>query len=142
MLDVSWAPVVAAWGKNNRSTMMRLPPNRYCVENRAVDMAVNPYLAAALTLAAGLEGIERQLDPGEPLNTSSYKAGKRDLKAAGIDLLPKTLQHALDALEDDALAGEVLGEMKEIFNDWKTREFDDSFYRVSPWQLDKYLTFV
>ena len=142
MLDVSWAPVVAAWGKNNRSTMMRLPPNRYCVENRAVDMAVNPYLAAAMTLAAGLEGIEQRLDPGEPLNTSSYKSGKRDLKAAGIDLLPKTLQHALDAMEEDQLAGEVLGEMKEIFIEWKTREFDDAFYRVSPWQLDKFLSFV
>ena len=142
MLDVSWAPVVSAWGKNNRSTMMRIPMNRYCVENRAVDMSVNPYLAAALTLAAGLEGVDRELDPGEPLNVSSYATSKTKMREAGVKLLPKTLQHAVDALEADDLAGEVLGEMRDIFVDWKTREFDDAFYRVSPWQLEKHLTLV
>ncbi len=73
--EFSWAPVLIAWGKNNRSAMLRLPGNRYCVENRAVDMSTNPYLAAAISLSAGLDGIEQQLDPGEPLNDDLYKRG-------------------------------------------------------------------
>src|SRR5207253_11283833 len=63
LAEFSWAPVLAAWGKNNRSAMLRLPGNRYCSENRAVDMALNPYLAAPLSMAAGLHGIERSLHP-------------------------------------------------------------------------------
>jgi glutamine synthetase len=60
--EFSWAPVLVAWGKNNRSAMLRLPGNRHCVENRAVDMSTNLYLAAAISLAAGLDGIEQKLD--------------------------------------------------------------------------------
>ena len=63
------------YGRNNRSAMLRLPMNRPCVENRAVDMSVNPYLGAALSLAAGLEGIRENLDPGEPLNDNLYTLG-------------------------------------------------------------------
>jgi len=55
--EFSWAPVLMAWGKNNRSAMLRLPGNRYCIENRAVDMSNNPYLAAAVSLWAGLDGV-------------------------------------------------------------------------------------
>ena len=87
--EFSWAPVLVAWGKNNRSAMLRLPGNRYCVENRAVDMSTNPYLAAAISLAAGLDGIEHELDPGAPLNDDLYKRGKKELTAAGIELLPQ-----------------------------------------------------
>src|SRR5262249_17658494 len=108
--EFSWAPVLVAWGKNNRSAMLRLPGNRYCVENRAVDMSVNPYLPAALSLAAGLEGIEKELDPGEPLNDDLYKRGSVDLKSAGIDLLPRTLLHALESFESDPISGAAFGD--------------------------------
>ena len=100
MPDISWAPVLIAYGRNNRSAMLRLPLNRYCVENRAPDMSCNPYLAAALTLAAGLEGIEEELDPGEPLNDDCYSRSRAELAARGIHFLPRTLLHAIEALRE------------------------------------------
>ena len=69
---VSWAPVWAAYGDNNRSCMLRLPKNRPAVENRGVDAAANPYLAAAFLLAAGLEGVSEGLDPGDPVDDLTY----------------------------------------------------------------------
>src|ERR1700682_5109586 len=69
---VSWAPVFAAYGDNNRSCMLRLPRNRPAVENRAVDSAANTYLTAAIMLAAGLEGVRLGLDPGEPIEDLTY----------------------------------------------------------------------
>lgn len=58
LAEFSWAPTLAVWGKNDRSAMLRLPLNRWCLENSAVDMSCNPYLCAALHFEAGLEGVE------------------------------------------------------------------------------------
>ncbi len=142
MRDVSWAPVLIAYGSNNRSAMMRLPKNRYCVENRAPDMSVNPYLAAAFHLAAGLEGIEQELDPGEPLNDNLYSMNKREIRQSGIDFLPATLCHALEAFEEDSLADDVFGEMKDIYLKQKTAEWERDFYTIHDGQLDRMLTFL
>jgi glutamine synthetase len=143
LADFSWAPVLVAWGKNNRSAMLRLPGNRYCVENRAVDMSNNPYLAAAISLAAGLDGIERELDPGEPLNDDLYRRGRHELKAAGIQLLPRTLLHALEAFEADSLASDAFGAFyRDIYLAHKLREWDQCFYPVSEEQRTKYLDFI
>jgi glutamine synthetase len=135
--------VLVAWGKNNRSAMLRLPGNRHCIENRAVDMSINPYLAAALSLAAGLDGIEQKLDPGEPLNDDLYRRGKKELRAAGIELLPRTLLHALDAFEADPLSAKAFGDpYKSVYLAHKTREWDKSFYAVSEEQREQHLTFI
>ncbi len=143
LADFSWAPVLVTWGKNNRSAMLRLPGNRHCIENRAVDMSANPYLAAAISLAAGLDGIERKLDPGAPLNDDLYRRGKRELKAAGIDLLPRTLLHALEAFEADPISLVAFGEMyKGVYLAHKTREWERSFYAVSEEQRAFHLTFI
>jgi glutamine synthetase len=143
LADFSWAPVLVAWGKNNRSAMLRLPGNRYCVENRAVDMSNNPYLAAAISLAAGLDGIERELDPGEPLNDDLYRRGRRELKAAGIALLPRTLLHALEEFEADSLGVTAFGSFyRDIYLSHKLREWEQCFYPVSEEQRRKYLTFI
>lgn len=142
MLDVSWAPVLTAYGRNNRSAMLRLPLNRYCVENRAPDMSVNPYLAAAFHLAAGLEGIEQELDPGEPLNDNLYSRTKREIRKSGIEFLPATLCHAIEAFEEDELAGEVFGEMQDIYAKQKTAEWERDFYTIHDEQLDRMLTFL
>lgn len=143
MPDVSWAPVLVAYGANNRSAMCRLPLNRYCVENRVPDMSVNPYLAAAFHLAAGLRGIEEKLDPGPPLNEDLYGMTRVDLKRDGMEFLPGTLLHALEALEEDALAEEVLGaEMKEIFLKQKRLEWEKGFFSVSDEARAERLTFV
>ena len=140
MPDVSWAPVLVAFGKNNRSAMMRLPLNRYCVENRAPDMANNPYLTAALHLAAGLDGIEEQLDPGEPVNDNIYSQSRGSLATSWIQFLPPTLCHALDALEADPFAEKVLGEMKGIFLKHKRGEWEKAFYTIHDQQLRDFLT--
>jgi glutamine synthetase len=143
LADFSWAPVLVAWGKNNRSAMLRLPGNRFCVENRAVDMSNNPYLAAAISLAAGLDGIERELDPGEPLNDDLYRRGRTELKAAGIELLPRTLLHALEAFETDPLSTQAFGSFyRDIYHSHKLREWEQCFYQVSDEQRRKYLTFI
>jgi glutamine synthetase len=142
LADFSWAPVLVAWGKNNRSAMLRLPGNRYCVENRAVDMSNNPYLAAAMSLAAGLDGVERKLDPGQPLNDDLYRRGKAELKAQGIRLLPRTLLHALEAFDEDPISGAAFGDFyKEIYSSHKVREWEKSFYCVSEEQREQFLSF-
>ena len=141
--EFSWAPVLVAWGKNNRSAMLRLPGNRYCVENRAVDMSVNPYLAAAISLAAGLEGVEQKLDPGAPLNDDLYKHSRGELGAAGIELLPRTLLHALDAFERDPISNTAFGDFyRGVYLAHKHREWERSFYRVSDEQRRELLTFI
>ncbi len=142
--EFSWAPVLIAWGKNNRSAMLRLPGNRYCVENRAVDMSSNPYLAAAISLSAGLDGIEQQLDPGEPLNDDLYKRGATSVtKASGLELLPRTLLHALEAFDLDPVSREAFGDFyKDIYLSHKLREWERGFYPVTDEQRRALLTFI
>lgn len=143
MPDISWAPVLSTYGRNNRSAMLRLPLNRYCVENRSPDMSVNPYLAAAVQLAAGLDGIEQELDPGEPLNENCYNLGLSDLAARGVKLLPRTLLHALEAFEADPFMDRALGsEFKKIYFNWKMREWNEGFYPINPEHLSHRLTFI
>ncbi|MEM1443775.1 MAG: glutamine synthetase [Verrucomicrobiota bacterium] len=142
MPDVSWAPVLVAFGRNNRSAMLRLPLNRYCVENRAPDMSNNPYLTAAMHLAAGLDGIEEELDPGEPINANVYEMGRSQLKENGVSFLPATLKEALDAFEDDPFTEKVLGEMKGIFLKQKRWEWEQSFFPIHDRQIDQFLTHI
>jgi glutamine synthetase len=143
LADFSWAPVIVAWGKNNRSAMLRMPGNRYCIENRAVDMSINPYLAAAISLAAGLDGIERKLDPGLPLNDDLYRLGKPALKAMGIQLLPRTLLHALESFDEDPIAARAFGDYyKGIYLSHKMREWERGFYFVSDEQRAAGLTSI
>jgi glutamine synthetase len=141
--EFSWAPVLVAWGNNNRSAMLRLPANRHCVENRAVDMSTNPYLAAAISLAAGLEGIEQELDPGEPLNDDLYKQSRKELAKGGIHVLPRTLLHALEAFEADPISSAAFGDFyKGIYASHKLKEWEQSFYRVSDEERRERLTFI
>jgi len=143
MPDISWAPVLTAYGKNNRSAMLRFPLNRYCVENRSPDMSANPYLAAAVQLAAGLDGIEQALDPGEPLNENCYNMGISALKERGVKLLPRTMLHALEAFEADPLMDKVLGtEFKSIYLNWKMKEWNEGYYQINPNHLEQRLTFI
>lgn len=143
MPDISWAPVLIAYGRNNRSAMLRLPLNRYCVENRAPDISANPYLAAAALLAAGLEGIEQKLDPGPPLNDNCYLLKRNELRERGVELLPRTLLHALEAFEADPFTETVFGtEFKNIFLQWKWREWNEGFYAINPEHRAHRLTFI
>ncbi|MBO6677070.1 glutamine synthetase [Parvibaculum sp.] len=143
MPDMSWAPVLQAYGRNNRSAMLRLPMNRPCIENRAPDMSANFYLSSAFSLYAGLDGLERKVDPGQPLNDNLYLA--RDIRSQGRNVrrLPRTLLEASDALDESSFARSVLGEeFIDIYVAQKRKEWDAQFYTVTPVERDKYLTFV
>jgi len=135
---VSWAPVYAAYGDNNRSCMLRLPRNRPAVENRAVDSAANTYVTAAFMLAAGLEGIRLGLDPGDPVEDLTY-----DWEASHPSdrvRLPRTLLEAIDAFREDPLVTEVFpGPFVSAYADMKQAEWDDYHSEVSDWERSKYL---
>jgi glutamine synthetase len=142
MTGYTWAPVYISYGRNNRTHMLRIPQTSPRVECRAVDAACNPYLTAAMFLAAGLEGIAGEWDPGEPIDVDMYQLGERDLEAMGIRVLPRTLLEAVEALDRDPLAEQVLGApLKRAFVDLKQREWWEYHNTVSAWEIDRYLTF-
>ena len=93
----TWAPAYATYGGNNRTQMLRVPDGGR-VENRACDGSANPYLAMAVQLAAGLDGIDRGLDPGEPNRDNLHTLPPDEVAGRGIRALPPTLLHAADEL--------------------------------------------
>ncbi len=135
----SWAPVYVTYGANNRTQMIRIPaPGR--VENRLGDGAANPYLAATVLLAAGLDGIENQIDPGEQNVDNLYEVSDDELLRRGINSLPSTLSEATDALEEDDVIKDALGrEYADYYIQVKRQEWRDYHLSVSQWEKDKYL---
>jgi glutamine synthetase len=143
MADISWAPILQTYGRNNRSAMLRLPMNRACIENRAPDISCNPYLAAAFSLAAGLEGIEKDLDPGVSLAGNLYELSDEAMRQQQVARLPCTLLDALRAFENDPLVMEVFGEeFQQIYLTQKRKEWEKGFYKVSNEAREQMLTFV
>jgi len=135
--SVSWAPVWATYGLNNRSCLLRLPANRPAVENRGVDMAANMYLASAFTLAAGLEGIEQQIDPGSPEVTDT---SQWDIETASAPPLPRNLLEAIEAFEADPLVHAIFPKpFVSDYVDMKRDEWDAYHRQVSQWEIDTYL---
>ena len=135
--SVSWAPIYAAYGDNNRSCMLRLPRNRPAIENRGVDSAANTYLTGAIMLAAGMEGIRLGLDPGEPIEALGY-----DSTAVGDGgvRLPRTLLEAVDAFREDPLVHEVFpAQFVSAYAEMKQGEWDEYHSQVSEWERAKYL---
>jgi glutamine synthetase len=140
MNEISWAPVYRAYGHNNRTLMLRLPVNRRCVEVRIADSAANIYLGTALVLAAGLDGIRRQLKAGDPVNTDTYSVSDDELRAAGVRRLPATLGEAITEFEASAFAKEVLGEeVHKTFVQLKQAEWLAYNTVVTEWEREQYL---
>jgi glutamine synthetase len=120
--------------------MCRLPSNRHCVELRIADSGSNFYLVTAAMLAAGLEGIRQKLEPGDPVNSDTYKMGDAQLAAAGVNRLPQNLSEACDALERDELIREVLGsEFHASFLSAKRAEWRMYNTVVGEWEREQYL---
>jgi glutamine synthetase len=143
LTEMSWAPVLRCYGKNNRSAMLRLPMSRPCIENRAVDMSVNPYLAAALSLEAGLEGIRDDLDPGEALNDNLYTFSPAEEEKRHVTRLPSTLLDAVRAFETDELVTEAFGaSFQEIYAEQKHKEWARGFYRVTDEERNEMLNYI
>ena len=136
----TWAPTQMAYGDNNRSCMLRLPQNRFCIENRAADMCMNPYLSLALTTTAAIDGIKNRIDPGKPLNVNLYTLSPEEIKASKIKSLPRNLLEAIEKLQHDDFAKEVLGEsMLNQFFAYKMDEWDRYHQAVSDWEVTEYL---
>lgn len=142
MSGFTWAPIFVCYGNNNRTNMLRIPMNGPRIECRAADISCNLYLGAAMILAAGLEGIERDLDPGEPHRENMYLSSPETLTRENIQLLPRTLGEAIDAFEADPLSQSVMGDlMYKTFIDYKRNEWMDYQSHVSDWEINRYLRF-
>lgn len=139
LTGATWAPAYISYGDNNRSSMVRGPGGR--LELRLPDGACNPYLATTAVLAAGLDGIDRQIDPGEPHNANLYELSPDELKQQGIEVLPQNLLAALEALEADAVIRESLGPVADEFLKLKHMEWVEYMRHVSDWELASYLEF-
>jgi glutamine synthetase len=112
------------------------------LELRLIDSSANPYLATAAVIAAGLDGLHKELDPGEPHNFNHYDLSEAELIAQGIKTLPQSLPEALDALEADRLFHEALGEkFVAEFIRLKRMEWVDYHRHVSDWEVKRYLEF-
>ncbi len=140
----AWSPAYATYGGNDRTQMLRIPePGR--VENRCIDGAANPYLALTAQVAAGLDGIERQLDPGDPCSSNLHGIDADRAAALGLAKLPGTLLEALDNLERDTVLREALGKTPDgdyvdYFVEVKRAEFHAYHAEVSPWEIESYLS--
>jgi glutamine synthetase len=135
----TWTPAFISYGDNNRTQMFRVPePGRF--ESRLVSSAVNPYLGMSAFVAAGLDGIRRKLDPGEPnIGKNMYTIALTDVR---LDrLVPQSLPEALDAFEQDSVIQGALGpELAREFVKVKRQEWVKYHNTVSPWEIDRYLT--
>ena len=124
--------------------MLRIPgPGR--IEDRTIDGSCNPYLAATAVLAAGLDGVERRLDPGEPNTENLYTVPIDELRARGLEALPATLLEAVGELERDDVLRAALGHGRdEDVVDWiaaiKRDEWNRYHEQVTDWEVREYLT--
>ncbi|MFA5120942.1 type III glutamate--ammonia ligase [Zavarzinia sp.] len=142
MSGFTWAPIFACYGNNNRTNAVRIPLGGGRIELRSADAACNPYLGAAMVLAAGLEGIREGLDPGAPNRENMYELPADELKARGIRQLPRTLEEALDAFEADPLSRAVMGDlMADAWLSYKRDEWLSYMAHVSDWESERYLHF-
>ncbi len=133
----SWAPATIAHGPNNRTAAVRTLPGRF--EWRVPDASANPYLATAALVAAGLDGIDRGLDPGPAVTADLFTWSPAQVRAHGLGLLPQSLDEALDALEGDEVVCDALGEILTAeFLRLKRAEWIEFARHVSPWELDRY----
>ncbi|MGP0067434.1 MAG: type III glutamate--ammonia ligase [Isosphaeraceae bacterium] len=135
----TWTPAFISYGDNNRTQMLRIPEGGH-VEDRSISSAFNPYLGIAAYLAAGLDGIERQLDPGEPNLGNLYTADLETMARRGIRTLPQSLPEALSHLEKDEVIREGLGPIADEFLRLKRDEWREYHAQVESWELKRYLS--
>lgn len=138
------APVYVAWSASNRSALIRIPASRGLgtrTEVRCPDPTCNPYLAFAMMLNSGLDGIKNKLQAPEPVNEDIFAMTAEEKKAAGIPSMPANLKEAVDALKDNPIAEQTLG--KHIFEKYveaKEQEWDSYRIAVTDWEKENYLS--
>ena len=141
------APTYLTWGRINRSALIRVPmasPGRSTeatrVEVRCPDPSSNTYLAFAAMLAAGLDGVEKNMELGEPVEESLFEMEAARLAEKGIRELPGTLGEAIEELEKDEVICEALGDhVLTRFVEAKRAEWDEYRTQVTAWEVDRYL---
>ncbi|MGC8644680.1 MAG: glutamine synthetase family protein [Thermoplasmata archaeon] len=137
------APVYIAWGRRNRSAMIRLPAGdgiKKRLEFRAPDSAGNPYLQFAVILGAGLDGIEKKMECPEPVEEDIFKLTPKQRQEMAIDALPESLGEALHHLRNSAFMREILGD--HIYRNFlyiKQKEWDDFRSFVTDWEINNLL---
>lgn len=142
----SWASAYTAWGLDNREAMVRVPSSQWDdpasttrVELKASDNTSNPYLALLGVLAAGNDGIERELDPGDPVGRDPGTLPAREREERGIERLPESLGVAIEELEADEVLREALGEeLVEGFLAVKRAEWDEATSTTTDWDVERY----
>jgi glutamine synthetase len=139
---VTWAPTHMTYGVNNRSAMIRFPQARFAIENRAVDMCVNPYLGLAMTCAASLDGMRENIDPGPPLVRSLYEMTAEERDEFQVKPLPRNLDQAITGFAADPLARHVFGDtMHRLYTLHKQDEWDRFHETITEWEKKEYLRF-
>lgn len=134
-----WTPAFISYGDNNRTQMIRTAGPGH-LEDRTMSSACNPYLSFAAYLTAGMDGIRRKLDPGEPFLGNLYELGMEEIHRRGVRLLPQSLAEALEELRQDELVQSSLGVIYEEFAALKEGEWREYHRQVTQWELDRYLT--
>jgi glutamine synthetase len=138
----TWAPCFVSYGNNNRTNTVRIPGGGGRVELRSADSACNPYLGIAMMVAAGLEGIREKTDPGDPHRENLYYQSDQERSEQGVTWLPRTLDEAVTAFENDPLSRQVFGDL--MFEAWienKRAEWLNYLNHVSDWERNRYLRF-
>ena len=140
LTGATWAPAYISYGNNNRSTMVRIPYGR--LELRLPDGASNPYLTTAAVIAAGLDGVKRELSAGPGTADNLYDYSPAQLKQHGIGILPQNLNEAIRAFEEDTVIRDALGNsLSEEFIMLKDMEWVDYMRHVSDWEIKRYAEF-
>mgnify|MGYP000112022963 FL=1 len=139
------APIYICWSPRNRSALVRVPmylkkPSAIRVEYRGADPSCNPYLAFTAMLAAGLDGIKKKIEPGDPIMEDVYELSPVKKRELGIGELPTTLRDALDHLASDELMQKVLGShIFDAFMSLKYDEWNQYCLYITPWEILKYM---
>jgi len=137
------APTHIAWSERNRSPLARVPDRRGAstrVELRMPDPSCNPYLAMAVMLASGLDGVQQKLDPGPPVNKNIFTMSHRERRRLKIDSLPGNLGEAVEVMARSKFIREVLGDhIFKHFVEAKRAEWSDYIARVHAWEIERYL---
>ncbi|MCY0878977.1 MAG: type I glutamate--ammonia ligase [Firmicutes bacterium] len=138
------APVYIAWSTGNRSPMIRVPESRgpdTRIELRSPDPSCNPYLALAVTIKAGLDGLKHRYEVPPPVTRNIYRMHESERRELGIERLPESLHEALQYLEEDPVIWEALGDhIAQRFVEAKRLEWDIYRHEVHQWELDQYLS--
>ncbi|QLG27419.1 glutamine synthetase [Halorarum halophilum] len=141
-----WASAFTCWGQDNREAIVRVPSSQWDepsettrFEFKPADNTANPYLAELGLLAAGMDGVERELDPGAPVNEDPAEMSAAEREERGVQRLPETLGEALDELEADEVLAAAMGEtLFQSYVEVKRSQWDEFTGTVTEWELDKF----